>query len=439
MSSRPDDRWYERPVAPALAIVLICGIAVLLRPEAPFRGMDIVEESRWESAQIAYSLFAGHGFSSPFHGAQSGPTAWFPPIYVWITAALYRLFGVYSIGFMLAMRTLNICFVALNAILIFRIADRCFGKRCAVLASWTWALLPYILLFAPGALTIPFDPSYLLLGWYFAFSSFLMTLLFFLTLRLENSQHLLVWIAYGFVWGIAALSNPALLAFLPAAAWFLIRHRVASGARIALAAVAFAVVIAPWIIRNSATFHRPTFIRDNFGAELRAGNCDWCEGQWFPAAYPALGHRELQNFVHLGERNFIDVETRKALDFIRHNPGHFTALSIRRAIYFWAGPPTSSGRYPMLSEFRNSLYLLSSLLAFAGLCLAYRKQSRYAGLFAGLLLLYPLVYYVTFTTDEYRIPIEPVLLILGTYLVTETATSQRERRGKPPTSPGTLE
>jgi hypothetical protein len=41
-------------------------------------------------------------------------------------------------------------------------------------------------------------------------------------------------------------------------------------------------------------------------------------------------------------------------------------------------------------------------------------------------LLYPLVYYVTFTTDEYRIPIEPVLLILGTYLVTETATSQRE-------------
>ena len=42
-------------------------------------------------------------------------------------------------------------------------------------------------------------------------------------------------------------------------------------------------------------------------------------------------------------------------------------------------------------------------------------DNRYAGLFAGVMLFYPLVYYLTFTTDEYRIPIEPLLLILGTY------------------------
>jgi hypothetical protein len=420
------DRWYERPIAPALAIILICGVAVLLRPEAPFRGMDIAEESRWESAQIAYSLFAGHGFSSPFHGAQSGPTAWFPPIYVWITAALYRVFGVYTLGLMLAMRGLNLFFVTLNAILIFRIADRCFGRRCAVFASWSWALLPYALLFAPGALTIPFDPSYLLLGWYFGLSGFLITLLFFLTLRLEDSQNLSRWFGYGVIWGISALSNPALLAFLPAAAWFLFHHRVASRSRVALAAIAFLVVITPWIIRNSATFHRTTFIRDNLGAELRAGNCEWGEGQWFPAAYPALGHRELQDFVRLGERNFIDIETRKAFDFIHHDPGRFAVLCFRRAVYFWSGPPLSSSRYPALAGLRNSLYLLSSLLAFAGLWLAYRERNRYAELFAGLMLLFPLVYYATFTTDEYRIPIEPLLLILGTYVVTAAASTTRK-------------
>jgi hypothetical protein len=427
MLSRTEDRWYERPIAPALAIVLICGVAVLLRPEAPFRGMDIVEESRWESAQIAYSLFAGHGFSSPFHGAQSGPTAWFPPIYVWITAALYRIFGVYTLGFMLAMRTLNICFVALNATLIFQIADRCFGRRCAVFASWTWALLPYALLFAPGALTIPFDPSYLLLGWYFAFSSFLMTLLFFLTLRMEGSQQDSEWTAYGLVWGIAVLSNPALLTFLPAAAWFLSCRRVVSRSRIALAAIIFLAVIAPWIIRNSMTFHRPTFIRDNLGAELRAGNCEWCEGQWFPAAYPALGHRELRAFVQLGERQFIEIETRKAIEFITHNPGRFVVLCFRRAIYFWVGPPLSSSRYPALSGFRNSLYLLSSLLASAGLWLAIRNRNPYAELFASLLLLFPLVYYATFTTDEYRIPIEPLLLILSTYVLSEAKAPTLQR------------
>src|SRR4029078_11723886 len=103
--------------------------------------MHFVEGSRWESAKIAYSLFSGHGFSSPFHGAQSGPTAWFPPVYVWITAALYRIFGASTLGFMLRMGGLNIAFVAANAFLIFRIADHCFGSRCAVLASWIWALL----------------------------------------------------------------------------------------------------------------------------------------------------------------------------------------------------------------------------------------------------------------------------------------------------------
>jgi len=411
----PSERWYERPLAPALTIALICGVAVLLNPQSPFRGMDIVEESRWESAQIAYSLFAGHGFSSPFHGAQSGPTAWLPPIYPWITAALYRLFGVYSTSFAIAMRALNIAFVALNAVLIFRITKRCFGRRCAVLASWTWALLPYMLLFAPGFLTIPFDPSYQLLGWYFALSSFLMTLLFYLTLQAESSRSLPFWWLYGLVWGLAALTNPVLLAFAPAALWFQFRHASIGRRSASCTFVAFVVILSPWLIRNTLVFHRPTFIRDNFGAELRAGNCEWCEGQWFPAAYPALGHRELQNFVQLGERNFIDIETRKATYFIIHNPGRFLLLTSRRFVYFWAGPPLGSNRYPAFSGFRNSLYLLSSLLSFAGLWRAYQQRNRYAGLFAGVMLFYPLVYYLTFTTDEYRIPIEPLLLILGTY------------------------
>ena len=419
--SRANERWYERPLTPALAIVLICGVAVLLRPEAPFRGMDFVEESRWESAQIAYSLFAGHGFSSPFHGAQSGPTAWFPPVYVWITAALYRIFGAYTLGFMLAMRGLNIAFVAADAFLIFRIADRCVGRQCAVFASWTWALLPYALLFAPGALTIPFDPSYLLLGWYFAFSSFLMTLLFFLTLTVEESQKLLAWLVYGLVWGVAALSNPVLLSFMPAAGWFLLRDSRIKRSHASLALLIFALVIAPWIIRNTQVFHRPTFIRDNFGAELRAGNCEWCEGQWFPAAYPALGPQQLNTFVNLGERTFIDLETQKAANFIRKHPVRFAILSFRRAVYFWSGPPLSSGTYPTLAGFRNSLFLLSSLLAFAGLWLAIRNHNHYAGLFGGVMLLYPLVYYLTFTTDEYRIPIEPLLLILGTFVLSEAA------------------
>jgi hypothetical protein len=44
------------------------------------------------------------------------------------------------------------------------------------------------------------------------------------------------------------------------------------------------------------------------------------------------------------------------------------------------------------------------------------------------MLLYPLVYYVTFTTDEYRIPIEPLLLILGTYVLISAMKSSPSGR-----------
>jgi hypothetical protein len=48
-----------------------------------------------------------------------------------------------------------------------------------------------------------------------------------------------------------------------------------------------------------------------------------------------------------------------------------------------------------------------------------RLRRRAAFPYATLLLLYPAVYYVTFTQPRYGYPIEPVLLVLAVYVVSE--------------------
>jgi hypothetical protein len=70
-------------------------------------------------------------------------------------------------------------------------------------------------------------------------------------------------------------------------------------------------------------------------------------------------------------------------------------------------------------EFRNSLFLASSVLMFWGLGRALRRHVPGAWLLFWLILLYPAIYYVVFPMQRYRHPIEPEITILGVYLLTE--------------------
>src|ERR1700693_4186771 len=49
----------------------------------------------WEMGRIARSLATGQGFSSPTD-LPTGPSAWAPPVYPYILAGVFKLFGIYS-------------------------------------------------------------------------------------------------------------------------------------------------------------------------------------------------------------------------------------------------------------------------------------------------------------------------------------------------------
>src|SRR6202162_773546 len=64
-----------------------------------------------ETGNIAYSIALGHGFGSPYW-QESGPTAWLAPVYPYIVAAAYRIFGIHTPHAFFAIVLLNIlCFV----------------------------------------------------------------------------------------------------------------------------------------------------------------------------------------------------------------------------------------------------------------------------------------------------------------------------------------
>src|ERR1700731_1084808 len=101
----------------------------------------------YELGRVARAIAAGEGFSSPLRDLDTGPTAWFTPIYPYLVAGIFKVWGIYSDMSRIIIATLNCAFAALTIIPIHAIAKRTFGEGVAVGASWVWVFLPTALFF----------------------------------------------------------------------------------------------------------------------------------------------------------------------------------------------------------------------------------------------------------------------------------------------------
>jgi 4-amino-4-deoxy-L-arabinose transferase-like glycosyltransferase len=392
----------------AIALFLRVGW-ILVGHTYKFKNIDNNFSFGWEMGRVGAAIASGRGFSDAF-GPPTGPTAWEPPLYPYAVAGVFHVFGIYSRGSALALLIFNSVFSALTCIPIFLIAKRIFSEKVAVGAAWTWALLPYVMYWCTRWV------------WETSFSAFLMAVIFWLTLTLQERDGLKPWVWFGLLWGLAALSSTVLLAFLPAAglwAWYQRAQRgKKSLAGVVLASAIFIACVAPWIARNCQTFGKFIFIRDNFGAELRLGNGNGADGTWMQYLHPTQDAYAMRQYTTMGELAYIAMRKRQAVDYIKADYARFAVLCLKRFIYFWAGPPKLAKTW-WLAQLKNSLFLASSVLMFWGLGRALRKRKSGAWLLFWLLLLYPAIYYVVFPGQRYRHPIEPEMTILGVYLLTE--------------------
>ena len=420
-SRRLSPLWFRIRTSPFWIVVVAFSLrlaAILILHTYKFRTTDQNFGFGWEMGRIGEAIASGHGFSNPFGGV-TGPTAWEPPLYPYLIAGVFKIFGIYTHASSFVLLAINSFFSALTCIPVFLIGRRCFGERAAIASAWTWALFPYVIYWCTRWV------------WETSLSALLLATIFWLALTMEDHEGLKPWVQFGVLWGIAALNSPVLLSFLPVSAIWALYHQMRSGKRslsgVVLASLIFFACITPWLTRNYRTFGKPVFIRSNFGAELRMGNGPWANGTWMYYLHPTQNKTARQQYEKLGEIAYVAERKRQAFEFIKENPGQFLLISVKRFTYYWAGSMRSSNHW-WLAQIKNSLFLVSSVLCFWGLARALRQRKPGAWLFLWLMLLYPAVYYVVFTHARYRHPIEPEIGILAIFLITEAVPARRGKR-----------
>jgi hypothetical protein len=363
----------------------------------------------WEMGCVGRAIAEGRGFSDPYC-AGTGPTAWEPPLYPYLIGGVFKLFGIYSVASAWALLTLNSLFASFTCIPIFLIAGKVLDERVAGWSAWTWALLPYTWYWSIHWV------------WDTTVTPLVLALIFFLSLELENWEGIRGWILFGVLWGLGALMNPSMLSFLPFCGLWVWYRRSNRGLKsfggVVLASVVFFVCLSPWLVRNYRTFGRFVFIRDDFGEQLRLGNGPNADGILMAYLQPNLNASERSRFERMGELGYSAERKREVFEFIRNNLGRFAVISFKRFVYYWAGVPKRGDGTAALVG-RHLVFMASSVLALWGLIRALRRKKPGAWLFAWLVLSYPTVYYFVFAHARYRHPIEPELLILAVYLISE--------------------
>ncbi|HZR32009.1 MAG TPA: glycosyltransferase family 39 protein [Terriglobales bacterium] len=361
----------------------------------------------WEMGRIARSLAAGQGFASPTD-LPTGPSAWEAPLYPYLMAGVFKLFGAYSSASGFVILAINSVFSALTCLTIYGIGMRLFGPIPANWAAWTWALFPYAIYWPVRVV------------WETSLSAFLLSLVFLLSLRLVKESRRSDWLTLGVLWGLIALTNPTMLSFLPfSLGWIWWKLRVLGKKptlNVALVLVLCVAVMAPWLARNYLVFGRFIFVRDNFGMELHLANNEVSGGKWTRSEHPGNDPQQMKKFQEVGELPYMQAEQRAAFDFIRAHPGQFLRYCSQRAVYFWIGNPqeTLVGSWN-LGLARHLAFFLSAAAAFVGLWLCFRNQVPCTFLFACLMILFPIPYYIAHPSPRYRHAIEPEMVLLIVY------------------------
>jgi hypothetical protein len=141
-------------------------------------------------------------------------------------------------------------------------------------------------------------------------ATLLLCWIFLITLDLESENRFSKWAIFGLLWGIAALTSPALLSVLPFLAGWVIYRRHRRGQRWftanVVASVVFLAVVTPWFVRNYEVFHRFIPFRDGMGLVLRLGT-KGSSDYWGPYELgPWHNDAEWNEFKQLGELGYMD-------------------------------------------------------------------------------------------------------------------------------------
>jgi 4-amino-4-deoxy-L-arabinose transferase-like glycosyltransferase len=366
-----------------------------------------------ETGAIAAAIASGRGFSSPLPTITSGPTAWLAPIYPYLLAGIFKLFGIFTYKSSLIIRTIDMAFSAFICWPVYVIGTKAFGRTAGILSAYFWALLPDGIFYS------------VIWVWDTALAGLCMALLFAATLQIRGRSRVSWWIGYGALWAFGAMVNPSVLSVLPFlglwAIWPL-RQQLAQTLRLTLAAsLIFIAGITPWTIRNYVVFHKFIPLRSNFGLELWLSNNPQVPDTWAGYLHPTDDPEEAAKYVRMTEIPYMEEKQSEALAFMRTHPRDTTRFFFRRFADNWLGiwdAPADLWRFmPPSMKVTVVWNCLFSLLSFVGAFLVHRTKNEFALPFTTFMLFFPVVFYVTHTNGRYRYPMDPIMGLLTVFAI----------------------
>ena len=381
----------------------------------------------WEMGRLARSIALGQGFSSPTD-LPTGPSAWAAPVYPYILAGVFKLFGVYTAASAWFILTFNSIFAALTCLTLYWIGKGMYGVSVGRAAAWTWAVFPYAIYWPTRVV------------WETSLTAFLLSLALLLTLRLaDEAMRWRIWILFGLLWGLILLTNTAVCSMMPFCLLWVVYQRPKRPQFVgaALCVLVALLVTTPWAVRNYRVFGgKFVFIRDNLPLEMHEANNARSQGLWTRNEHPGNDPDAMRDFQQLGELRFMEEKKAQVRQFIREQPGQFLWFTLERAVYFWIAPPQATivAGYDMWIS-RHVNFALGAVFAFAGLWLTLRNRIHGGFLLACFLLIYPLPYYLVQPFVRYKHPIEPEMLLLIVYLFWEARKVQIHWPKRPAQAP----
>lgn len=401
-------------------LFLVVGVALLVRIcVIPFLINEVVDPSRdhWnfgcEEGRIARSIASGEGFSSPLFG-RTGPTGWSVPAYPYLLAGVFKLFGIYSLKSAYAILSLNALFSALTCVPVVLLMRRLFGDSAARLAGWVWVFFPYAIYFSARKV------------WDNSLTTLMLMLVLWATYKMERQAQWPRWLAYGVLWGIAALVNPVILSTFPALLGWLVYRRYKAAARWRLVTVttvtAFCLTVSPWFIRNYHTFGRFIPFRTTFWMILWESNTGDTSDLYPDWSNPAHNDTEMKQYRELGEIGYVEAKRRLSQEFLSQHFPLFLRLTLQRMVFTWTGFWNLRPDYLSGEPFAIPNIAVCSLLTIfmiGGIRLAYLNRQPLVIPLLLVLAFYPVVFYVTHPGMDYRHPLDPLIIMFGAAWVSQ--------------------
>ncbi len=332
-----------RSSATALIVILLAGLLVRALLWTWFAGLDL-HDDELDYDNLAVSLAQENAYR-----LQGQTTSIRPPLYPFAVSLVYRAVGVDQPADLARARQVVRALQALvslaTVLLVYRLGSDLFNKRAGLWAATIVCFYPSLLAYNNLILTE-------------TLFTFWLTLAVWLSVRYLQSGDWRWAVATGAAIGLGALSRSALWMFPPVLALFwLVLVPAGWRARIigpTLMVATFAVVIAPWAVRNTRLERTFTTIDSMGGRNVMMGNYEYTP-LW--RAWDAIGIT--------GERAWYRVLARRYDKFRELTQGQRDKLAMSEGVRFIVANPALTAQRDVV-KFFNYWQLEREVVAAAG-------------------------------------------------------------------------